>query len=45
MYAAKAGGGNCITVARGPGGEPLALADHDETRGVTRVVGDTAATS
>ena len=30
MYAAKAGGGNRITVARGPGSDPLALADHAE---------------
>ena len=28
MYAAKAGGGNRITLARGPARDPLALADH-----------------
>ena len=36
MYAAKAGGGNRITVARGPGSDPLALADQPNASSAAR---------
>jgi GGDEF domain-containing protein len=32
MYAAKAGGGNRIALARGPASDPLALADHAQSQ-------------